>query len=629
MNRARIYFEDNAIDCQDAIGVLWSAFKPENSKPANRIISLPELVANNAAQVREEIIQAFEGFYESVKIACGESTFEIEEGLNYWRMGFPAALPLVKDSYVYDFARLTELFRVVEKEEITQLDLVSPDIRIAKILTQWSGASHVKITVLNADGHAGRAQRYQPKTLDLGGRIRALGAAASTLSSTLFRYGLKFRYFGSRTDGRDRDVWVGFLARYQKRLVSQVVDSGMWGELPQALDSRNYGANWVFIDIPLAEGPTLSEKRADLRRATLTSRLNSYLLIQDFMTLRALWKILIVFFRLRRVGTNVLSKDFAVLLDGGKADAFPLLELSWQSLWLGSDGMINAIWIGLFEEFFRHFSPKRSFMTMENQRWERALVHGARRENDCEVFGFAHSQVRFWDLRYFHCFSPSAKEPWDRSSPDAIVVGSTNDRRLLTEGGAPAKAVVLAEALRFCSSSIPDSNLRVSPPESPPWPLSILIVGDYDCAYSREQLDLAKKLARLMAERVTISFRPHPSSFQLVEEASDSVKISTQPRIDDSLENSDLVICSDLSASRLNAGIHGNAVFAIQNPRYLCERYFGENIEILASRLGTRAAAESWLNEIWAKSSRELGSQLDLNMAFPNWLQLVLHSKGS
>lgn len=627
VDRARIYFESNAIDSQSAMGILWAAFTPENPKTANRIISLPKLVASNAAQVREEILQAFESVYESVKTACGEYTFEIEEGLNYWRMGFTSTFTLVENSIIYDIARLIELFRVVEKEGITHLELVSPDVRIARILTQWSGASHVDVTVLNAAGRASSDQRFQLKTIDRAGRIWALGGAVRSLSSTLLRYGLKFRYSGSEAEGRDRDVWMGFLARYQKRPASQVVDSGNWGDLPQALDSRNYCANWVFMDIPLAEGPTLSQKRADLRTATSSSRFNSYFLIQDFMTLRALRRILIVFFRLRRVGANVLSKDFSFPLDDGRCDAFPLLGLSWQSLWSGSGGMTNAIWIGLFEEFFQHFSPKRSFMTMENQGWERAFVHGARKNKGGVVSGFVHSQVRFWDLRYFHCFWPSAGEPWDQSSPDAIIVGSGNDRRLLTQGGAPAETIVDAEALRFCSSSIPELHSRLTPPKNHPWPLSILFLGDYDRGYGREQLDFAKKLAGLMAERANVTFRPHPSSNQRVEKDSSLVRTSSEVRIEESLKHSDLVICSHMSASGLNAEVHGKAVFTIQNPKYLCYQDNVGGIDFLSSHLETRADAELWLKAAWANSSRRIGSQMNLDWGLPKWLRLVFHSQ--
>lgn len=627
VKRARIDFESNAVDSQGGTAILWSAFTSENSKTANRIISLPKLVAGNAALVREEILQTFEGFYETLKIACGESIFEIEEGLNYWRMGFTAANAMVEDSYLYDIARLIELFRVVEKEGITHLQLVSPDVRIAKILTQWSDASHVEITVLNAAGRASIAQGFQLKTMNRAGRIWALGGAARSLSSTLLRYGLKFKYSGSGTEGRGRDVWMGFLASYQKRPGSQVPDSGYWGDLPQALDSRNHCANWVFIDIRSTEGPTLSQKRADLRTATSSSRFNSYFLIQDFMTLRALRRILIVFFRLRRVGANVLSKDLLFPLDGGRCDAFPLLGLSWQSLWLGSSGMKNAIWIGLFEEFFQHFSPNRSFMTMENQGWERAFVHGAKRKNEAVVFGFAHSQVRFWDLRYFHCFRPSAGELWDQSSPDAIIVGSGNDRRLLTEGGAPAGIVINAEALRFCSSPIPELYLRLNPPENHPWPLSILFLGDYDDNYSRKQLDVAKKIADLLAERVNVTFRPHPASNQRIETHNNLLRTPFGARLDDSVKHSDLVICSHLSASGLHAEVCGKPVLRIQNPRYLCDENDVERIDILGFRLETRVDAELWLKAAWENSSRQIGSQLNLDGGLPKWLQLVFHSK--
>lgn len=630
MNSARIHFNGNFDGGQDSLEILWSEFAPTDLLGDSRIISLPELVASNAGEIREEIIGGFEALYDSVKATYRLKVFEVEEGLNYWRMGFPGDLPLLEDSYVYDLARLIELFRIVEKEEITDLHLLSAPTVISKVVTEWSISNGINVNVLNGLLEASAPSIFRQKFKQEVRRVRRLVGAFRLLGAYLMRYGLKFRYRVPASVKPDSDVWMSYLARYQIEMSNKFIDSGFWGRLPSVLESKKYTANRLFIDIPLDTGPTLSQKRLDLGLATSASPTASYSLIQDFMTARALWKTLRTFFRLFRIGIKIQSKKFTLPLDRGKFDAFPLIEAYWQSLWSGSSAMMNAIWIGLFNEFFRYFSPKRAFIPMENQAWERAFIHGARRKEKCDVLGFVHSQVRFWDLRYFHPSGKSAKELWDTSSPTGMVVGSQKDRLLLLQGGISERELIDAEALRFCSDIAPGSRSKLDLKNNIERPLSVLVLGDYDNSYSREQLEFANELAKHLQHRVRVTFRPHPSSIQHSVNSYQLVKISRHDRINDALRDADLVVCGHLSASILNAQLAAVPVLAMPNPKYLCDRDTIGNKELLKLNIRNRAEGEAWLREALENSSRDGIEDLDRDIDLPKWLGLVLgHSDTS
>lgn len=625
MISARVYFDEENELGFGAIEILWSGFAPKNLMEDRHVFSLPQLVAENADQVREEILQMFEDFYDSVKSFPEGNVFEIEKGLNYWRMGFPGDLPLRQDSYVYEIARLNALFRLIEEERITNINLVSPDAFVVKTITKWADSAGVKVSVTN--GIVGPTMRsiFRQKIEQHLMGLRRLVGAFRLLASHLVRYGLKFRYRVPISVQPGSDIWVSYLTNYQIEMSNRVIDSGFWGSLPSALELKRHPTNWLFIDISLESGPTLSKKRLDIKAATSTSPTASYFLIQDFMTIRALCKTLGVFFRLFRIGFKIQSKKFTLLLDRSKFDGFPLIEAYWQSLWSGSSAMMNAIWIGLFSEFFRHFSPKRGYILMENQAWERAFIHGARRKGKCDVLGFVHSQVRFWDLRYFHSSGKSARETWDTSSPNATIVGSSRDKQLLTQGGVAEHLIISAEALRFCSGDTGKPRAAEKPRKQQGSPLSVLVLGDYDDDYNKQLLKFANQFKSHLSDRVSIMFRPHPSSISNIASLGLAVGISREVRIDDALANCDLVICGHLSAARLNAELHGKPVVAIPNSRYLCDQETIGNKDLASMSIGEEVDEELWLSMASRQPPHQSRLHLNVDSNIPKWLSLVLH----
>jgi surface carbohydrate biosynthesis protein (TIGR04326 family) len=145
----------------------------------------------------------------------------------------------------------------------------------------------------------------------------------------------------------------------------------------------------------------------------------------------------------------------------------------------------------------------------ENQPWELAVTHffGKKVKN---IYGFAHSTIRYWDLRYFN--SPRIyKDNSNTLFPffcDLIVHGK-NDLKNMTEFGFPKEKIKEAESLRFIYL-----NKYLSATTESKISNTFLVLGEFLRSDTKFMIDLlTSEKVKEVLENFKIIFKPHPLCF--------------------------------------------------------------------------------------------------------------------
>jgi surface carbohydrate biosynthesis protein (TIGR04326 family) len=93
----------------------------------------------------------------------------------------------------------------------------------------------------------------------------------------------------------------------------------------------------------------------------------------------------------------------------------------------GKSLAINILHFLLIDKILKNINkPKKLIFLQENQSWEKILLYLFKTKFNTKTIGFAHSSIRFWDLRYFNSLEDIKKKNYilKKITPNITVVNS-------------------------------------------------------------------------------------------------------------------------------------------------------------------------------------------------------------
>lgn len=487
--------------------IRWEEYSPNNSE-----ISLPKLVEEDAGTLKTEYLAWIQDL--SSNPVDGKTLPErltIGQGISAWWAGTLFEKSFYKTPQIYDVLRLRALERCVENAGIKHLTLYIPNREINEILKNWCrrrGITYKRGLCKNS-----------PQKSSLRDRLRHRLPVSLQAALFLIRYLWRNRVFlAHKAPVGDSGLTAGGLTvfSYFDNLDKRAVDSGRfgslyWGSLPDLLSKQRRYVNWVFRFVPSALCKT-PQAALELREsfALHGGPTNRFFLLEQWLSWRAVMRAILVYWKIRWKKPAESSVRRAFQFRGSRLNFWPLLRGDWRSDMSGYGAMENALTLSLFMEFASK-SPRQAMgiCLAEHQGWERALIQCWRQQGHKRIMGFAHSTLRFFDLRYFE------DEEAYRSRQhryDNLLVSGQFGLDLLRKAGHPSQELVRVEALRylhltsFNRAKLPDS--KVAPERR-----KILVLTDYDRNVSTDQI---RMLGRSIEERAIhgpffITIKPHPN----------------------------------------------------------------------------------------------------------------------
>ena len=219
---------------------------------------------------------------------------------------------------------------------------------------------------------------------------------------------------------------------------------------------------------------------------------------------------------------------------------------------------------------------KKGLYLLENQNWERALVHAWRLHGHGQLTGVVNTPVRYWDLRYFDNLS-SLKTASNsilsklKLRPDFIAVNGPSSLKFYLDDGYPPDELVPVEALRYENFSELSTRVEVLKKIDKNYKFAdnkydVLILGQILWSQTNGTLKCLEQAVETMNLRCNFTLKTHHNCPISIKDYPILNLKQTNESLEKILHQFDLVIVAGSSTSALDAYIAGSKVIVFLDP---------------------------------------------------------------
>lgn len=542
--------------------IFWSRTDSDLKNPH---VSIPVLVEKKALQIRKKFLawsfsigqkKVFQGrFIEYFNIRPGLSlwwTFFLQEKCNWSRC--PGINDALKILAFEDWAL---------GKSFSEIVCCSDNTKIVKIFQHWAHKKSI---------------RFQPNKpvwckgvgLFLFSYISSLSHLIQAFIWLLWRISERwsFREIQIPSHFQGQITFISYLVGTEEKKSSyKGFQSGYWGKLPQVLAETQTRSNWIHLYVKTPALPNVRKAIAAIQNYNASAKgMENHAAIESFFSFHTLWRILRDWIWLLRKSYRLRGKKLFSLL--GEFEVWPLFQEDWRRSVYGKGGMETVYYLNLFESVFKKCSSqKMGIYLQENHPWEICMQSAWKRYDHGKLFGYPHSTVCFWDMRYFQdprCFKSGTKLPMPR--PHGVALNGPAGKKEFLKGGYPSREVLEVEALRYLYLAKRKSakglkeragNKKV---ESTNVKIKMLVLTDYTPLQAHFQMTLLEGLETKINRPIQLTVRCHPA-FPICQTKYPKITFSiSQSPLEKLLHEANLVYTSNMTSAAVEAFCFGKPV---------------------------------------------------------------------
>ena len=360
--------------------------------------------------------------------------------------------------------------------------------------------------------------------------------------------------------------------------------SNYWSLLPQILQENQINSNWLHIFVKDGVLQNAREAATAIQRFNNSSSGDVHSTIDSFIGLRVILKTFRDWFTLIR-----LSRGLQEPLSNHKCNSVPFWNLfvdDWKVSFYGKDALQNILFMNLFDKSLAVLPKQKTGVYLqENQGWERSLIHCWNKFNHHNIYGYPHSTIRDWDLRYFNDpRSYSAIGKCCMPIPTSIAVNGNVLLETLVRSGYPADNLVEVEALRYLHLNDTNTGKQVVGPTEPN--LQVLVFGGYLESNTHRQMKMLDDAVNGLDINLDIVVKPHPlCNIRTHLYPNLSFNLTNKP-ISELLQHCDVAYTDSVTSAAVDAYCSGVPVVSERNPMLL-------NLSPLRGRKGVLFVSDS------------------------------------
>lgn len=220
-------------------------------------------------------------------------------------------------------------------------------------------------------------------------------------------------------------------------------NSSFWGPLPKHLTDNKVPVNWLYL--PTRKVSFLKTLKTLKKLNNTKNDLHNHTAIVSFLDWKVIYKSLQDWLLVSKKHSKIKN-----MLQPRCGIYWPLIKKDISRSLLDTELLNELLFLSLFEKISSlSLGQNKIIYLSENQPWEYALIQSFK-ARDSELIAFAHSTIRYWDLRYFN--DPRSYLNTSLNSlpkPNFLAVNGTNDRSLMCKFGYPLGSIKNVESLRY------------------------------------------------------------------------------------------------------------------------------------------------------------------------------------
>ena len=495
--------------------VLWQGYSIEGLGNA---VSILQWVEEHADSIRQRYLA---WIYEIGKNKIHGKRImdhlQLQSGFSAWWMSL-----LVEKSNLYKSSQIDDAMRLIGFEDwlrgrsIESLVLVTKKATLVECLRHLCSQQGIDFVWQHSSDSIVAVSRLRWIYSRLPNTLQALIWLARHLKS---RWWLRGAGLEEWRQSQGKITFVSYFLNLVPDAAKQgVFESHYWGHLPEMLLDEGVNTNWLHVYNEYNLLPTARDTAKQICRFNKAGLgIQRHVTLDTFLSLAVVGRALRDWLCLFQKGIGVRMQNNMPRL--GKLDLWPLFKSDWNNSISGVTAMRNVLTFNLFKTAFSVIPEQRiGVYLFENQGWEFGMLQAWRFNQHGKAIGYAHSTVRYWDLRYF--FDPRcyvSKKQNTMPFPDNVAVNGPAARDSYLAGGLPVEKLVEVEALRFLhlnqigSTTSDVYNVGVQPVVAKVRRLRLLVLTDYVETYTRVQMQYLSDVVDCLPEGVIITVKPHPA----------------------------------------------------------------------------------------------------------------------
>jgi surface carbohydrate biosynthesis protein (TIGR04326 family) len=344
--------------------------------------------------------------------------------------------------------------------------------------------------------------------------------------------------------------------------------SSFWGDLIGLLERLDIRTNWLHYIIP---NPDIPDKKTTLKFIrnfnAKKTKVDYHSILESYFSF---WGALGVFkswLTLMWISMMLRSIKGAFRVKGTNVYLWYLMKEDWKKSLIGATAIENLFFLDLFDKALQDAPhQKKGLYICENQGWERAMIHCWRKYRHGKLIGFAHSTVRYWDLRYFEDTRSFLSGDQDEvPKPDKYALNGEAALRLFSDMDCPSQLIEKCEALRY--NYLFQINQQTEEDKPTTFQTNILVLGDYVKNETDCLLKLLEQVCYTLPDSYSFSFKPHPScTIQIEDYEVRNLRIVKDP-LNNLLKNNayDIAFASNKTSASLEAYLSGLGIIVLLN----------------------------------------------------------------
>ena len=334
--------------------------------------------------------------------------------------------------------------------------------------------------------------------------------------------------------------------------------SNYWTELPKLITGN---LNWIHI-LPSTKSILESYKYIKKLSIIKKNKINNHLFLHNFFSIKVLSGILINYFLIKIKFFSIEKKINICVKSQNNSYLWVFFIEKFRDAFIGSLSVYNLYYLKIFENLFSNiFYQKQCLYLLENQPWEKALIHNWKKNNNGKIIGVQHSTVRYWDLRYYDDYKTKFNYSNLIPKPDLKTYNSVMHLNLLKKSKQSLSNCQLVEAHRYLHLNNLSRTYNIDSKQK-----FILILGEINEDITKNILRIVSKAFTSIKRNYEIIFRPHPMTrLDLSNYQSLNLRSIENKSLSQLLQITSLVISSSSSSSILEAVLKKVPVICVRD----------------------------------------------------------------
>lgn len=408
------------------------------------------------------------------------------------------------------------------------------------------------------------------------------------------------------------NIFVSYLSKVEVECSNfKNFNTNFWGPLPNYLVKENISSNWLYL--PSRNFNFIATYKAFKKLKKYKNDPNIYVTLSSFFKLSVLKKIIKDIFSI----LNKASKTKESLKKNTNI-YWPLMQEDINRSLFGLEMFSSVFYFCLFEYVAEITLKKPKIIYLaESQPWEMGLLASFKFKENI-LIGFAHSTIRYWDLRYYNDLECYKSDDFDLiPRPNYLAVHGVNDKSSLLKSGYPAQDIIEVESLRYLYLNdlvYKDNNSGNK---------VLLVLGDFLRADTMFILSfLRSQEIQEYLDEVEIVFKPHPACDL---KSQDLKGINTRiehNKLGDLILQADLVFTGNVSSAAVEAYSLGKKVITARNYKDLDMsplRGF-DDVKFVSDHESFKSCLKELLNN---KKESKKSQFFQLNSNMDNWKKIL------